>query len=100
MSSPRRPPNRYRNSMLVQEASGDWVSANAPFVDVSRRNDDRYHLVKAGDRLDGLAQRYLADATLWWIIAEYNDVFWFQDLTVGQTLRVPSFEHLHMDLLI
>lgn len=52
-----------------------------------------------GDRIDLLAHRYLCDARLWWIICDYNDIFFPLELTPGTDLRIPSVEHVQMRLL-
>jgi hypothetical protein len=96
----RRNTTRYLSSTLVVESSGDWLSANTPFVDTSPRGDDRFYVVRARDRLDELAYRFFGDQHLWWVIAEYNEIFWFQDLEVNQVLRLPSFEHYYLDLAV
>lgn len=63
------------------------------------RHDDRLHTVVEGDRLDLLAHRYLGDARLWWIICDYNDLFFPLALDPGLALRIPSREHVQMRLL-
>jgi nucleoid-associated protein YgaU len=55
--------------------------------------------VVEGDRLDLLAHRYLGDARLWWIICDYNDLFFPLALEPGLALRIPSQEHVQMRLL-
>jgi len=52
-----------------------------------------------GDRVDLLAHRYLGQADLWWIICDYNDLFFPLELTPGTILRIPSTEHVSMRLL-
>lgn len=91
--------NRYRHSLLVRDNDGDWISPITPLLDVRERRTDTLHKVERGDRLDQLAYRYLHDPTLWWIIAEYNHIMWFQNITVGQVLRIPSFETFYLELM-
>lgn len=92
--------DRYRFAHVVPGPKGKWLSFNSVIKDDAARQDDRYHIVMDGDRLDVLAWKYLGDARLWWVIAEYNNIFWFFDIETGDELRIPSFEHLHMDLLL
>ena len=68
-------------------------------IDTTPRYDDRLHTVVEGDRLDLLAHRYLGDARLWWIICDYNDLFFPLVLEPGLALRIPSREHVQMRLL-
>jgi nucleoid-associated protein YgaU len=91
--------SRYRNSLLVRDDDGDWISPIMPLVDVRERPSDILHTVQQGDRLDTLAYRYLHDPHLWWVIAEYNHIMWFQDINVGQVLRVPSYETFYLELM-
>ena len=52
-----------------------------------------------GDRIDLLAYRYLGDPTLWWVICDFNDIAFPLELTVGATLRIPSFDHVMLTLM-
>ena len=52
-----------------------------------------------GDRIDLLAHRYLGDARLWWIICDYNDIFFPLELQPGTDLRIPSIENIQMRIL-
>jgi hypothetical protein len=51
------------------------------------------------DRADLLAHRYLGRADLWWIICDYNAIFFPLELEPGSVLRIPSVEHVNMRLL-
>ena len=43
-----------------------------------------------GDRLDMVASKFLGDATLWWVIMDYNDDIHSPfELVPGQQLRIP-----------
>ena len=90
--------SRYRFSVLCEDDNFAFLG-NRPQIDATPRDDDRTHIVVEGDRLDLLAHRYLGDARLWWVIADVNDLFWPLDLEVGTTLRIPSYQHVHMDIL-
>lgn len=91
--------NRYRKATKVVEGDTTWISPNTTFVDTTPRYDDIYHVVQQGDRLDSIAQTYLGDHRLWWVVAEYNERFWILDIEHGDTLRVPSYDHAYLDLL-
>ena len=63
------------------------------------RSDDRFHTVTATDRIDNLAYEYLSDAKLWWVIADYNDLFFCQDLTSGVILRIPELSTVQLEII-
>lgn len=91
--------NRYR--IVVQEPDGlQWRIPREPVIDTTPRRDDRFIHVNQGDRLDILAHKHLGDARLWWVLAAYNNKFWMGDLTIGEELRVPSYERTVMDILV
>ena len=90
--------SRYRFSILCEEDDGSFLG-NRPQIDTTPRDDDRMHMVVEGDRLDLLAHRYLGDARLWWVIADFNDIFWPLDLEIGSALRMPSYKHVQMSIL-
>ena len=53
------------------------------------------HKVEAGDTLDSMALFYYGNPTYYWIIADFNDIMDpFLPLTVGETLKVPTFSSL------
>lgn len=91
--------NRYANSVLIKDNDGDWISPVIPPIDVRERRTDTIHVVKDGDRLDLLAYQYLRDPNMWWVIAEYNRIFWFQNIEVGMRLRIPSYETFYLELM-
>ena len=91
--------DRYKNALEVTENDGTWFAADAIF-DTTVRADDLFWTVRERDRLDTIAYRVYGDPLLWWVIAEYNKKFWILDLSVNEVLRLPSYEHLNLDLLI
>ena len=96
----RKSYNRYKEGLLVQDFDGFFLVPKRNKFDVSVRPDDRFHTVVQDDRLDLLAYKYFGDARLWWVIAEYNNVMWFFDINIGDTLRLPSITVLNMDILV
>ncbi len=48
---------------------------------------------------DKPAYRYLGDARLWWIIADYNALYCPLDLEDGAVIRIPSVEHVQMRVI-
>jgi hypothetical protein len=90
--------SRYATSILYTSGDGDFLGMR-PTIDTSSRADDRFYTVIEGDRIDLLAFRYLGAADLWWIICDYNDIFFPLELTPGAVLRIPSMEHVNMRLV-
>lgn len=66
--------SRYARCVLYRDSDGTSLGMRQR-IDTTPRYDDRLHTVVEGDRLDLLAHRYLGDARLWWIICDYNDLF-------------------------
>ena len=53
--------------------------------------DNREYIVQFGDTWQNISLRYLGDAALWWLIAEFNRVLDpFTFLTPGTRLIIPS----------
>jgi len=48
------------------------------------------HTIEGEEELDALADRYYKNDELWWLIADVNNKFFMFDVTVGETIVVPS----------
>ncbi len=90
--------SRYATSILFTEGPQEFLGARAP-IDTSPRSDDRFHTIIEGDRLDGLAHRYLGRAELWWVIADYNEIAWTFEIAAGSVIRIPAAEVVAMRIL-
>jgi hypothetical protein len=91
--------SRYRDCVVYQDGDTQFLGAR-PRLDTTPQPDDRFHVVTDGDRIDVLAYHYFGDATLWWIIADRNDIAFPLDLPPsGTTLRIPSYGRAMLDLL-
>ena len=90
--------SRYASSVLFS-ATGEEFLGTRPPIDTTPRPDDRFHTVVAGDRVDLLAARYLGEADLWWVLCDYNDIFFPLEIERGAVLRIPSVEHVNMRLI-
>jgi hypothetical protein len=90
--------SRYTSCIIFKEGAQESLGIRKR-IDSTPRPDDRFHIVIEGDRIDVIAFRYLFDCKLWWIIADYNDLFFVLELPVGIVLRIPSIEHVHMRIL-
>lgn len=92
--------DRYKYAIEVRDKDGYWLYSTLPEYSTEVRGTDILHVVKDSDRLDLLSHQYLGDSRLWWVIAEFNNIFWMFDLVPGTTLRIPSFERLNMEVLV
>lgn len=90
--------SRYAKSVLYTGNGEEFLGAR-PQIDTTPRSDDRFHIVKEGERIDLIAFSYLGDAALWWMVCDYNDIFYPLELEVGSVLRIPSVEYAQMRLL-
>ncbi len=82
---------------VASKMKGLWGGVAAGLrvpLDSAQRPSDRFHAVVAGDRIDNLANTYLEDPNLWWVICDWNDIRFPLSLTAGTTLRIPSQETL------
>ena len=90
--------SRYASCVLYRDGDKESLGMRGS-IDTTPRYDDCFHTVTDGERLDGLAYRYLGDAKLWWILCDYNAIFFPMELEAGAVLRIPSVEHVQMRLL-
>lgn len=66
--------SRYTSCVLSRDRDGDSIGIRQR-INATPLYDDRFHTITDGERLDILAHRYLGNADLWWIICDYNDIF-------------------------
>lgn len=82
--------NRYAETKLDVNSNGKRIYLTTIYPTIPLSNDDVYILSRDGDKLDLLANRYYGDSTLWWIIAQANQIgkgsFY---VTPGTRLRIP-----------
>ena len=90
--------SRYAGCVLYVDGSDEFIGSRSR-IDTASQPDDVFHVVQAGDRIDLLAYRYLGDPTLWWVICDYNDIFFPLDVELGAVFRIPSMDHLEMRVL-
>ena len=90
--------SRYETCVLY--VGGDQgINGAMQRIDTTPQPDDVFHAVVKGDRIDLIAYRYLGRAELWWIVCDYNDIFFPLDLELGRMLRLPSEEQVEMRIL-
>ena len=90
--------SRYATCILFKDGQAEFLGTRQR-IDTTPRFDDVFHTVIEGDRADLIAWRYFARPELWWVVCDYNDLFFPLELEVGTVLRMPSREHLVMRML-
>lgn len=90
--------SRYAKCVLYVDGSDEFIGTRQR-IDTTPQPDDVFYTVLEGDRIDLIAYRYLGRAELWWVICDYNNIFFPLELEVGDMLRLPSAEHVQMQLL-
>lgn len=61
--------DRYKET---QKVAGKYYTSKLPLYEI--RDTDLYIFSREGDRLDSLANSFYSDPTLWWIIANANNL--------------------------
>ena len=84
--------NRYLNTTRLRTSQGRRYYGTTRYPEVPRRNDDIYVISTDGDRYDTLANQYLGDSSLWWMIASANPKYGLGSYypPIGVQLRIPS----------
>jgi len=91
--------NRYRKCPVLVLEGMKYLGARA-VREYEQRPDDRFHTVREEDRLDILAEKYLGDPRLWWVICDYNGIaFPLQLPPEGTILRIPDYEYVRLVML-
>jgi len=90
--------SRYATCVLFVDGSDEFIGVRER-INTSKQPDDIFHTVVEGDRIDTIAYRYFGRAELWWIICDYNDIFFPLELEVGTVLRIPSSDNIEMSVL-
>lgn len=92
------PDSRYAACVLYVDGSEEFLGMR-PTIDTTPQPDDVFYTVVEGDRIDLIAYRYLGRAELWWVVCDYNGIFFPFDLVPGSVLRLPSVERVQMHIL-
>ena len=93
--------SRYHLSVLyLDPKNGDFWGTRQP-LKLRKHPSDLFHQVTDADnkRIDLIAWRYYRDVSLWWVIAEYNDIGNPLELQTGTVLRIPSYDRVQMKVV-
>jgi nucleoid-associated protein YgaU len=90
---------RYKNSTIITRNGVQYLGLRTP-VDTTPQGDDRFYDVQPEDTLQKIAHSQYGDATLWWLVADYNTILDpFEELSPGDVLRLPSQSRLFLEIL-
>mgnify|MGYP003119431080 FL=1 len=80
--------SRYDNTKIkIKDLKQGYLTTLYDRVPFS--NSDLYVISQEGDRLDTLANQFYGDSTLWWYIANANNLNKI-NLEPGTSLRIPA----------
>ena len=77
---------RYDDILLKFNKKGQRVLVPTLYPTIPISDNDQFVYPQDGDRLDNLAYKYYNDASLWWVIAQANE------LGKGRTILNPNFQ--------
>jgi hypothetical protein len=80
---------RYDTIKILKNEENKRVYGSVIIPEVPESIDDIYIIAKESDRLDLLAYKYYKDATLWYIIAEANNIKGTFNIEPGTQIRIP-----------
>jgi len=82
---------RYNTNKIKKLNDGREVYTSKILPKIPKSDNDMYVAVQTGDRLDSIAKEHLGDASLWWMIADANNIHDAPfSLADGTVLRIPS----------
>tara|TARA_Y100000356_G_scaffold14499_1_gene10416 strand:- start:20 stop:289 length:270 start_codon:yes stop_codon:yes gene_type:complete len=79
---------RYNNTRKQIKNKKEYY-ATTIYKKVEEKNTDLYFIAQEGDRCDNLANRFYGDSTLWWFIAQTNNLT-TNNIPAGTSLRIPA----------
>lgn len=84
--------NRYSTSYskTATRYDGKQVLLTTRYPIIPINDSDLYITASSEDFLDSLANRFYKDQSLWWIIAQANNIKGTMKPKVGQQLRIPA----------
>lgn len=84
--------SRYTNSEIIAATvHGKPAQVIVPGTPKPQKMSFTVYVSTVSDSVEGLAERFYSDATLWWRIADANpEVLWWGYLPPGTRLRIPT----------
>ena len=82
---------RYSNTRVKINNNSKRVYSYTLYPKIKLKNSDIFITPKYSERLDILANKYYDDPSLWWIIAQANNLGKGKlSIPLGKQLRIPS----------
>jgi len=81
--------DRYSSTPDAKRYDGKRFRLTTTYPQIPTSDTDIYIIATDADYMDGLAQKYYKDSTLWWIIARANNVAGTMKAPTGSQLRIP-----------
>ena len=83
--------NRYQYTKIKKDKRAkNRVHDTTFYPKIVEEENDIYMTTRFGDRLDILAHRYYNDSSMWWVIAQANNIEGTLFVEVGVQLRIPQ----------
>jgi len=84
--------SRYQYTNRITDTNKKFRKMSSTiYPKIEPSNNDTYIITNIGDRLDLLAYKYYNDVTLWWIIAQANNIGkGTLNIKPGTNLRIPQ----------
>jgi nucleoid-associated protein YgaU len=84
--------NRYSTNYakISNRFDGKQVFLTTRYPIIPVRDSDLYVTVTSEDFLDSMAKKFYKDESLWWIIAQANNIKGTMKPKIGQQIRIPT----------
>ena len=85
---------RYEETRFIRTDTPDRkqsikAKATTIYKQIPKRDNDIYLITQVGDRLDLLATQFYNDPSMWWYIANANNIMTI-NLEPNMSIRIPS----------
>ncbi len=85
--------NRYRSDRRIRGGSTLATNQSINRIKTAVRNGSlktRRYKLKESERLDIVAQQYLGDGRLWWVLAACSSIGWGLQVPPGTLINIPT----------
>jgi len=84
--------SRYKGLRVIKDKAGRRYVETVENRVIKETPEDKFHQVQVGEkyRIDLIAHKYYRNATLWWVIADANNLNDVLYLEPGTLLRIPA----------